>query len=95
MSWREIVGAMEIVLTGAWVLGVLMLVTMAGLPVLQALAETAREEAPASPAGSTALDDTAVLWAPVEVPAQRTASPERPAGGAGSRAAGAPEHVAC
>jgi hypothetical protein len=60
---------MEIVVTGAWILGMAVLVTMAGLPVLQALAETARREAPPEP-----LDDTAVLWAPV--PAQRSAPAE-------------------
>jgi hypothetical protein len=65
---------MEIVVTGAWILGMAVLVTMAGLPVLQALAETARREAPPEPGSSPALDDTAVLWAPV--PAQRTAPAE-------------------
>jgi hypothetical protein len=78
---------MEIVLTGAWVLGVLMLVTMAGLPVLQALAETARNEGSAqAEEGNPALDETGVLWAPVSVPAQRTASPAPVAD---------TEHVAC
>lgn len=76
----------EIVVTGAWILGVLTLVVMAFLPVLQALAETAglrggSDDEPVGPAlDARPYAELGQRWVQpagvVTVPAQRAATEE-------------------